>query len=200
MALPYPPVPTWRDEFDLLAIQDAVLGGLDGPANKTAKQLADAVVHLKKLIDGAGAAPDVILVRNTSTQRITANAYQVVEQNVIARDDTNSLQGGGSYGEITVPPRYSYARVSAGLKLDTTNTSSYVMGLAVSVNGIFEHSFPTSASSSNSNMVVYPQTSVISPIMPVFEGDVLAAQLYQNRTLSTLPGQAWMQIEFYKSR
>jgi hypothetical protein len=198
MALPYPPVPTWRDEFDLLEIQDAVLGGLDGPANKTAKQLADAVAHLKELIDGAGAAPDIILVRNPGSQLITANTYQVVEQTAIARDDTNSLQGGGSYGEIAVPPGYFHARVSAGLKLNTTNTASYVMGLAVSVNGVFEHSFPTSASSSNSNLAVYPQTSVISPVMPVLEGDVLAAQLHQNRSLYTLAGQAWMQIEFFK--
>jgi hypothetical protein len=181
-----------------LEIQDAVLGGLDGPANKTAKQLADAVAHLKELIDGAGAAPDIILVRNPGTQYITANSYQVVEQTAIARDDTDSLAGGGSYGEIAVPPGYSHARVSAGLKLNTTTTATYVMGLAVSVNGVFEHTFPTSASSSNSSLVVYPQTSVISPIMPIVEGDVLAAQLYHNRTLYTLAGHAWTQVELFK--
>ncbi|ODC01205.1 hypothetical protein A3197_01595 [Candidatus Thiodiazotropha endoloripes] len=199
MALPYAPVPTWREQFNLLEITDEVLGGLDGPANKTAKELADAIKWLHEAIAGGNAEGDVIILRHNGIQDLPVAAYQNLEFTTIVRDDTETIPGGGNYDEIVVPAGYSSARVSGATVIDRTSTATYAMAINSSINDDVNHELAGAGATALYNQPGYPQESVMSPWIPVMEGDRLAIQLYTSTTSwDTYPGLQWMQVELKK--
>jgi hypothetical protein len=196
MALSYAPVPTWREQFNLLELTDPVLGGMDGAANKTAKELADAVAWLHEAIAGGNADSDVVILRHNGFQELTvAPAYQTIEYNTIARDDTGTIPGGGGYDEVVVPKGYTTARITGALVIDRTGTASYVMAINTAINDDVNHELASSGGGALYNQAGYAQESVISPWMPVIEGDRLSLQVYTSTRINTYPGLQWMQVE-----
>jgi hypothetical protein len=196
MALPYAPVPTWREQFNLLELTDPVLGGLDGAANKTAKELADAVAWLYEAIAGGNAEGDVIILRHNGVQELSVAAYQTVEYTTIVRDDTGTIPGGGGYDEIVVPAGYKTARITGALAIDRSGSGSYVMALNTAINDDVNHELAGSGAAALYNQTGYPQESVVSPWIPVIEGDRLSLQIYTSTTaFNTYPGLQWMQVE-----
>ncbi|MCG7868188.1 MAG: hypothetical protein JAY74_17715 [Candidatus Thiodiazotropha taylori] len=195
MALPYAPVPTWREQFNLLELTDEVLGGLNGPANKTAKELADAISWLYEAIAGGNAEGDVIILRHNGIQDLPVAAYQNLEFTTIVRDDTNTIPGGGNYDEIVVPAGYNAAQVSGAAVIDRTSTSTYAMAINTAINDDVNHELAGAGATALYNQAGYPQESVISPWIPVNEGDRLSIQLYTSTTAwNTYPGLQWIQV------
>lgn len=196
MALPYAPEPTWRETFNLLEITDPVLGGLDGAANKTAKELADAIAWLHDALTGHHAEGDVIILRHNGIQDLPVAAYQNLEFTTIVRDDTDTIPGGGGYDEIVVPAGYNHARISGATVIDRTNTSTYAMAINTAINDDVNHELAGAGATALYNQAGYPQESVQSPWIPVNEGDRLSIQLYTSViTWDTYPGLQWMQVE-----
>jgi hypothetical protein len=196
MALSYSPTPSWRDEFDLLEITDPVLGGMDGAANKTAKELADAVAWLHEAIIGKNAEGDVVILRHNGFQSLSVAAYQTVEYTTLVRDDTGTISGGGNYDEVVVPAGYTAARITGALAINRTNNASYVMGLTTALNDDSNHELVSTGAVALYNQAGFPQESVISPWIPVIEGDRLSLQVYTSTVVNTYPGLQWIQVEF----
>jgi hypothetical protein len=169
---------------------------MDGAANKTAKELADAVAWLYEAIAGGNAEGDVIILRHNGTQNLPVAAYQNLEYTTIVRDDTNTIPGGGGYDEIVVPAGYHAARISGAAVIDRTNTSTYAMAINTAINDDVNHELAGAGATALYNQAGYPQESVMSPWIPVIEGDRLSLQLYTSTTAwDTYPGLQWMQVE-----
>jgi hypothetical protein len=180
-----------------LETTDPVMGGVNGVDNLQAKQLANRTVWLKDKTDSLES--DVILVRSSASQAISANLFNIFDWNVVDRNDNGILLTSAG-GLINVPAGYSYARVTGSYVYNHTTTAGGISGGGLLVNGVENSLYIASANNlANSNIAAVIQGTFVTALVPVSAGDTLGMYLFHQTYAATLwPLINWLQIEFFK--